>query len=560
MAKPKTPSLLPDASKVTLTYHLYDLPSTQHKAGLTGLILLIQTMKEREIMPVPEVSVHETEATFVFDEPAFKAVFAEWYAADLEEIEYQKKKSKGKGNAKTDIPPKREITKTELDKKGNTKEKTLFIYDEVIPRGGFFKYLLEQDQKGAWIKLWRNMLWQILRSQPAARGIYENAQNGEDIHQTLWQQLTDSKKKDKPIDLASSLFIGAQDSNAEQVPFQDSVQQSLLLHFWQLVTRIYAPKTIDVTKQTWKDEGFLLCIPEPSNLNDFIEALTDDLKRLSDDIFGFRPKEAIVDTPLEGGFEYLYALTQAKIEQSKTRYALSAVEIFHLEKKGNNVKVMDTKKIIAQPELLSEYGVIRKQYFNPFFKTIRLTNLFFQQPWYANADQYLLQLPASYFIVGEKTPRNIAFFSKDVRFQFKQFKQFDGGDMQDHDDDKKLSLIVRRLIKRYVRQRSEEKSNVKVKSLPKNAKGFPDYPSTYHKAVEKVCLDAFLAMRSRHDQDFINYFTGSIAAVPQYLPEKDFLTITQVLLDEPHKIKTLSMLALSAESCIGQTSSSGEQK
>jgi hypothetical protein len=34
-------------AEVTLHYHLSDLPTAQHKAGLAGLLLLIESMRQR---------------------------------------------------------------------------------------------------------------------------------------------------------------------------------------------------------------------------------------------------------------------------------------------------------------------------------------------------------------------------------------------------------------------------------------------------------------------------------------------------------------------------------
>lgn len=75
-------------------------------------------------------------------------------------------------------------------------------------------------------------------------------------------------------------------------------------------------------------------------------------------------------------------------------------------------------------------------------------------------------------------------------------------------------------------------------------------PPEYIEARQKICMDAFLAMRSRRDQEFIEYFTGTICSVPQFLPSDDYVFVSQALLEEDgwERVKTLSMLALSAHS------------
>ena len=75
-------------------------------------------------------------------------------------------------------------------------------------------------------------------------------------------------------------------------------------------------------------------------------------------------------------------------------------------------------------------------------------------------------------------------------------------------------------------------------------------PSAYVEARKKVCADVFLAMRSRREQDFIEYFTATICSVPQFLPADDYVFVSQALLEDGgwEKIKALSMLAVAAHS------------
>ena len=108
------------------------------------------------------------------------------------------------------------------------------------------------------------------------------------------------------------------------------------------------------------------------------------------------------------------------------------------------------------------------------------------------------------------------------------------------------------MIGAYVWHRAEVKSGIKYADFKnkKTVDGKMDVPSPYREAKQKVCADAFLAIRSRRDQDFIEYFTGTICSVPQFLPADDYVFVSQALLEADgwEKIKALSMLALSAHS------------
>lgn len=108
------------------------------------------------------------------------------------------------------------------------------------------------------------------------------------------------------------------------------------------------------------------------------------------------------------------------------------------------------------------------------------------------------------------------------------------------------------MIGAYVRQKTEAKSGIKWADFKdkKTAEGKMLIPRAYLEARQKVCADVFLAMRSRRDQDFIEYFTGTICSVPQFLPPDDYVFVSQTLLEDDgwEKVKTLSMLALAAHS------------
>ena len=121
--------------------------------------------------------------------------------------------------------------------------------------------------------------------------------------------------------------------------------------------------------------------------------------------------------------------------------------------------------------------------------------------------------------------------------------------------DDRLALCVHRLIRDYANRRTEEKSGKKYADFrdQKDKNGRIKYPQEYREAREKICSDAFLAMRGRRDQAFVEYFTGTIGSIPQYLPEDDYLVVSKALLTDWEQVKTLSMLALSAVSAVGHS-------
>src|SRR5205085_1019051 len=100
-------------------------------------------------------------------------------------------------------------------------------------------------------------------------------------------------------EVASSLWLGAQATNAEAIPFQGRAEQTLLLHFWPLTVLVFAPQQIDADGQG-EFVGYVLAIPEVADLENFLADYPIMLGDLSDEIRGYRPAEAILDLPAQG--------------------------------------------------------------------------------------------------------------------------------------------------------------------------------------------------------------------------------------------------------------------
>src|SRR5882672_10183875 len=244
MAKKKT---TPGIDVVELDYNLADLPSSQHRAGLAGLVLMIQWL-ERQGTPKGMCDIARLDdrgATLRINQEGLAALFDEVYAASKEE---QERSQPLKNRQKAIIPPLREATRTEIDpKSGKEKTKTVCIYPAVIPKGAF---LVDIDpsasgDKGIWVKLWRDVIWSIFRGVPATRKPFEDRAEGKPTKDAadVWADLI--QPSDYPIELPSTYFIGAQAVNAENVPFKDRARFQFLLHFWPYAAQIYIPEVVD---------------------------------------------------------------------------------------------------------------------------------------------------------------------------------------------------------------------------------------------------------------------------------------------------------------------------
>src|SRR2546425_10062761 len=102
MAKKKT---LSGIEVLDLDYNLAELPSSQHRAGLAGLVLMVQWLKRqgthKDICAITRLD--ERGATLRINQEGLAALFDEVYAGSMEEVEEPKPRTKGK--TKEVVPP-----------------------------------------------------------------------------------------------------------------------------------------------------------------------------------------------------------------------------------------------------------------------------------------------------------------------------------------------------------------------------------------------------------------------------------------------------------------------
>jgi CRISPR-associated protein Cmx8 len=556
-------SSVPQDGEISIRYSLFDLPGAQHKAGLAGLLLLIESMQGRGLSPLPSVSeLTATSVKLTFTQAAVQTVFDDLYDAEVRETE---SKTRWKGKA----PKWEESIEVTDPKTGKVKRGKIFVYDAVVPKASFLEHHYPGNENG-WLKLWRDMLWNTLRGRPTTRLVYEERAKKQPsgVAKVAWKELVEfSKSIQRGIlavtEIPSSFFIGAQATNAEKVSFNGRVDHALLLHFWPLTVQIFVPEVIDHEgNNELSGKEYVLAIPEVSNLEEFCDVFPHALGTLDPQLRGYRPRASIIDLPAEGGLEFLRHL--ARIAQQKTgsgelKYSVSAIELFHLEKQGNNVKMLAVDRVVPREGLLSQYEGIRAFCRNPFFKSQLLLNLLRDVDWYEGFVRLFAVYPWEFFIHTARTPKTFPLFSFDVRKKFEilgdEFQRQQEAHAMTETSAPKLQSLEKRIydmIGAYVRLKTEDKSGIRWEDFKdkKTVEGKLEIPQAYLEARHRVCADVFLAMRSRRDQDFIEYFTGTICSVPQFLPPDDYVLVSQALLEDGgwEKVKALSMLAVAAHS------------
>ncbi len=569
---------------VTLTFDLTQLPTAQHKAGLAGLVMQVRELHQRADEDesinrddLPELGeVTPLAATITLTERSTRRLFDELYAAKVEETTVKSKW----GNT----PPLRTEKKEETDPKtGKTKNVTYFTYESVNPRNPFLMRHLDAE---LWQKLWRDMLWNIPRGNPQTRAPYNERAAGKSCTDGAksWKELLAFEKARKKnairtTSVSGALLLGAQDVNAEGVPFQDRSDHALLLHFWPLTALVFVPWQVKIdaanpAASTEQAVGYALAIPEVANLVAFCDAFPAMLEGLARKTQprGYRPKDACIDLPEQSALDFLENLAGLTGEliaagrQSLPR-KVNSIEYRHLVKVGNNVKSLATGRVLPDPDMLADYERVRGGYRNSVFRATLLKSLLrnpalFAECWFEAFETPFRMLPWEFFVRCGATPPLMKTFAADAAARFKAVAEShrsrteEALKMNETAPPPPLDGLILQMVRNFLRQKAGEKSGAKWDSFKDNrvpiegqeGKTRIAIPKDYQEAYERIASDAFLQIRSRRGQDFAAFFTARICAASQkHLNGRDeFRVVSKALLENPDDVKTLTLLALSA--------------
>jgi len=567
MAK-KTARPVPPTS-IDVRYDLRDLPSAQHKAGLAGLLLQIGSMRERrdsgQLPPeleIPEVEHSATTADVRFTERSAQSLFDDLYEAETVEVR-SKSKWQGAAEKRQEVNP----------NPGPDGPKRWFVYDTVQPTGHFLRNYFGGD-KEPWHRLWRDMIYAVPRNKPTTRQAYKSRAGGRPAKEggEAWKALLAREKaraKGKPAtaELAGSLMLAVQAVTAEAVPFEDRAETQLLLHFWPLTARVFVPQRVDADGKI-AFIGYALAIPEVGDLDKFCLCYKRLLDKLEARKILFRPEGAVVALPEQGPLEFLHNLDRLTAEKAlaerPARY-LAGIEFFHMVVAGNNVKLRAHGRIPVVDELIERYGSIRRDFRNSEMLAGLILALLRDRPWFAELDAPLHEREWSYFVHSAQDRRRTP--AAMIGFAWEADRQFEGlmpaPSRARTAEEPAMSLpdappeavdaIIYDLVRVFVRERACARAGID----PDKDK---DWWSRAADERRDVCAKLFLEFRSRHGDEFVAYFTDTIASVAQWLDEGRFLIVSRALMcphaphdgpDRPRTrddVKTLTMLALSAHS------------
>ena len=377
---------------IRLTYDPFALPTTQHRAGLAGFLVLIESMRRRDLKPIPETSITEDGSAIIEISPAsLQVVLNDLYDAKLVEVTV---KAKRRGQE-----PKRTETKIE---EGSGRSQKLYVYDQLVPKAAFLESL---GMPEPWLRLWRDAVWSTLRGIPRTRIPYQERCNGRDTPgaakaiSALRRSHKDRQQGEHRTEpIASCLYIGAQAGNPERVPFQGRPEENLLLHFWPVVSQVYVPQSVARDgKRSF--QGYVFAIPDVVDIEWFVEGFPQAVSLLGTDMAAYRPLEAVIAVPQEGALEYLrnlLRLAEAKAEAKSC--PIACVEVRHLKKTGNSIQILVADRVATDPHVLEEYEAIRLRYRNPLFRRQIVLNVLRSRRWYDGFEKLLSSHGSAFFL------------------------------------------------------------------------------------------------------------------------------------------------------------------
>lgn len=537
-----------------ITYQLAELPSAQHRAGLAGLVLMLQYLKRQPGFEEQEkqgaiAQIHEADfngfgVTLRFNLEGLQALLNLTYCAFEEER-----------STETKIKKFNRIEEKEVtDAKGKTKLVKRYFYTVNIPQGAFlvdWDKSSDDSNRGLWVKLWRDMLWTIIRGVPTTRNPYNQRVNGGNYTQDAQQIWGELQYPEKAIAQTGQYYLGAMATNSENVPTKDKAKYQFLLHFWVFVAQVYCPMVLDKDGRRERC-GYALAIPDVADLRKFCVMFPDVLKNREIQPYGYLPREAIIDLPEEGALDLLLLLRDRIAKETgdqSIRRLILGIELIHAEKVGNSVKIRSISTITPVSKQIDRYAQIKQTYWCPWFRKQRLLNLLNSQPTADDeTESGFLELPAWYEFdaVLSRIPRKWLkdhLFSHDARELFQQ-----EGDVTVKKEVREYAQIVYQVCQHYVLSKLESKH----KLVWKDCDGNPKKEEEYAEKKDKIANNAFLAVRSRTEsQAFIDYFASTLYP---FIRKDEFAEFAEILFTKTDEIRALTLLALSSQFSQGKKS------
>jgi CRISPR-associated protein Cmx8 len=545
---------------ITLEYQLHQLPSSQHRSGLAGLILKIQWLQQQEafkdsLEAVCEViHLNADRATIQFNLAGLTALFRSHYSASFEEREQLKPRKKG---SQTFRIIQREIYDEKTDR---SKLTDIYIYQDIVPQGHLVQsFDPTANNSQIWTKLWQEATCVILRPSDRQRIPFKAMVGGADPPEIekIWKLLL--KRPDAAVYLSSTYMLGVQRKNNEGMPMDDRASFFFLLHFWIYVAQIYQPIHVDA-KDKPKLHGYAIAIPDVRNLSSFCQHFPSISRKRCTKIKWGKPAEAIVRHPIEAGLMMLSSIQtylQANTDGIDIDNLLFGVDVFHLFKKKHEAQILSIQRYLPDKDTIEEFTKLEQKIFNSTFRIQYWQNLIHNRPRIFGFDTLIQNLPT-------KKTIDDRWFRRDFRTLFHpqsnpmtpeetDIDKTEDLDPAESSAQKEISLevLVLRLLKNYTRHKLKHQFGIEwnkewSSQNPASRNQDPAYQA-YKDRKEFVIKDLHIDFRRhRRPNEFLAYFATKFTGVYQYLSTKEYLLLAEQIQSQPERIQILCLLALPA--------------
>ena len=547
---------------VTLEYRSSELPSSQHRASLAGLILKIQWLQEQanfkqSVDTVCKIiDLDADKATLQFNLNGLTALMKSHYSASFEERESRKLRTKGHKNFRI---IEREVYNTDTDKKELT---TFYIYKDLVPQG----YLVQSfeppgNDNRVWTKLWQEATWTILRPRDRQRLPFKAMVSGTDPPEIekIWKLLCD--QPDAKVALSSTYMLGVQAKNNEGVQISDLARFKFLLNFWSYVAQIYLPIQVDA-KDKVKLHGYAIAIPDVRNLSAFCQHFPSILRQRDTKELWGKPHSAIVRHPIEAGLNSLgsiHTYLSKLIPELDVSDLLFGVDVFHLFRKKDEPQILSIERYLPNRDAIAEFTQLQDKLFDPLFRLQYWQNLIRDRPRIHGFYSLLRDLPTSETIKNNLFCRDFrtVFRPKNNAMELEKIDEtksdieIDSGETSKSTATKEISIesLLLRLLRTYTRHQLEHRFklkwdknwNKKKKEELKHDEAYKNYKEKLKQIVVDLHHDF---RRPREGNDFLAYFAAKFTDVYQYITTEEYLLLAQLIQTQPEQIRILCLLAL----------------
>jgi CRISPR-associated protein Cmx8 len=227
----------------------------------------------------------------------------------------------------------------------------------------------------------------------------------------------------------------------------------------------------------------------------------------------------------------------------------------HLLKVGNNIKSVAAGRLAPQRHLLDRYLDVvgrpgeKPPFANPLFRRALMLGVLNDLRWFEPFGEMFAEWPHKFFVPSADVPK-VSWFWADARKKYLEVMQNMADEpVESQDPSDRLAVLVYRLVRTYLAVKAQNKSGINPEQFKSGDKiDWDRVPQRYKDDRRQIAESLFLEYRSRHDRAFVDYFVARLGAVKQFINEDDYLAVTHALMNSSDDVKTLTLLALSANS------------